>query len=85
VTRFFSSVKFNLIYEEKRIIKSLVSEWVTLIELNNPKEKRNCPSFKIEAMFCMYLLINWFKLSNERIEDAIFNSYIFRKFMKMIF
>jgi len=36
-------------------------------------------------MFRMYLLQNWFNLSDEGIEDAIYDSYAFRKFMGVDF
>lgn len=36
-------------------------------------------------MLRMYLLQVWFNLSDEGVEDAIYDSYAFRKFMKMDF
>ena len=33
----------------------------------------------------MYLLQSWFNLSNEGIEDVIYDSYAFRKFMVIDF
>lgn len=33
-------------------------------------------------MLRMYLLSNWFNLSDEAVEDAIYDSYAFRKFMR---
>jgi len=36
-------------------------------------------------MLRMYLLQNWFNLSDEGIEEAIYDSYAFRKFMKLDF
>ena len=39
----------------------------------------------IEKMLRMYLLQCWFNLSNEGIEDAIYDSYALRSFMKISF
>ena len=39
----------------------------------------------IEKMLRMYLLQSWFNLSDEGIEDAIYDSYAFRKFMGIDF
>ena len=39
----------------------------------------------IETMLRMYLLQAWFNLSDEGIEDAIYDSYAFRTFMKIDF
>jgi IS5 family transposase len=36
-------------------------------------------------MLRMYLLANWFNLSDEGVEDAIYDSYAFRKFMRVDF
>lgn len=50
-----------------------------------PDGKRGRPVKGIEKMLRMYLLQTWFNLSNEGIEDAIYDSYAFRKFMKINF
>ncbi len=47
--------------------------------------KRGRPVKGIETMLRMYLLQNWFNLSDEGIEDAVYDSYAFRKFMKIDF
>ena len=39
----------------------------------------------VETMLRMYLLANWFNLSDEGVEDAVYDSYAFRKFMKIDF
>ena len=39
----------------------------------------------IETMLRMYLLANWFNLSDEAVEDAIYDSYAMRKFMGIDF
>ena len=42
-------------------------------------------SLGIEKMLRMYLLQVWFNLSDEGVEDTIFHSYAFRKFMGINF
>ena len=49
------------------------------------KRKRGRPVKGIEKMLRMYLLQVWFNLSDEGIEDAIYDSYAFRKFMGINF
>lgn len=60
-------------------------EWVSIIVPFYPSGKRGRPTRGIETMLRMYLLQNWFNLSDEGIEDAIYDSYAFRKFMKIDF
>jgi len=50
-----------------------------------PNGKRGRPTKGIEKMLRMYLLQVWFNLSDEGIEDAIYDSYAFRKFMGIDF
>lgn len=50
-----------------------------------PSGKRGRPVKGIETMLRMYLLQTWFNLSDEGVEDAIYDSYAFRKFMKIDF
>ena len=50
-----------------------------------PDGKRGRPTKGIETMLRMYLLQVWFNLSDEGVEDAIYDSYAFRKFMKINF
>ena len=40
---------------------------------------------EIETMLRMYLMQNWFHLSDEGVEDAIYDSYAMRKFMQLDF
>ena len=47
--------------------------------------KRGRPTKGIEKMLRMYLLQSWFNLSDEGIEDAVYDSYAFRKFMGIDF
>ena len=55
-------------------------EWVEFVRPYYPKGKRGRPTRGIEKMLRMYLLQVWFNLSDEGIEDAIYDSYAFRKF-----
>ena len=59
--------------------------WVTLVAPYYPSGKRGRPPRGIEVMLRMYLLQNWFNLSDEGVEDAIYDSYAFRKFMGLNF
>ena len=60
-------------------------EWSALVEPYYPKGKRGRPPRGVEIMLRMYLLQNWFSLSDEGLEDAIYDSYAFRKFMGVDF
>lgn len=61
------------------------AEWVELIRPHYPSGKRGRPPKGIEKMLRMYLLQCWFHLSDEGMEDAIYDSYAFRKFMGINF
>ena len=61
------------------------AEWVSLILPYYPSGKRGRPTIGIEVMLRMYLLQNWFNLSDEAVEDAIYDSYSFRNFMGLNF
>lgn len=60
-------------------------EWVAYVEPYYPDGKRGRPPLGIEKMLRMYLLQCWFNLSDEGIEDAIYDSYALRWFMKINF
>lgn len=60
-------------------------EWCALIEPHYYKGNRGRPPMGIEKMLRMYLLQVWFNLSNEGVEEAIYDSYAFRKFMGLNF
>lgn len=60
-------------------------EWCTYIEPFYYKSKRGRPPMGIEKMLRMYLLQVWFSLSDESVEEAIYDSYAFRKFMGINF
>jgi len=60
-------------------------EWTAAVLPYYPSGKRGRPTRGAETMLRMYLLQNWFNLSDEGVEDAIYDSYAFRKFMKVDF
>lgn len=60
-------------------------EWVEFVRPYYPSGKRGRPVKGIETMLRMYLLQVWFNLSDEGVEDAIYDSYAFRKFMNIDF
>ena len=61
------------------------TEQVELIRPYYPSGKRGRPVRGIETMLRMYLLQIWFNLSDEGVEDAIYNSYAMRTFMGLDF
>jgi IS5 family transposase len=63
----------------------LWDEWVALVEPYYPKGKRGRPPIQLETILRMYLLQVWFNLSDEGVEDAIYDSYAMRKFMGINF
>ena len=60
-------------------------EWTGLVEPYYPSGKRGRRPRGVEIMLRMYLLANWFTLSDEGVEEAIYDSYAFRKFMGIDF
>ena len=59
--------------------------WIDLIKEHYPSGKRGRPPRGIETMLRMYLMQNWFNLSDAAIEDAIYDSYAMRNFMHIDF
>jgi IS5 family transposase len=59
--------------------------WVDMIRPWYPSGKRGRPPIGIETMLRMYLMQNWFSLSDEGIEDAIYDSYAMRTFVGINF
>jgi IS5 family transposase len=55
-------------------------EWVGYIAPYYPEGKRGRPPMGVEKMLRMYLLQCWFNLSDEGLEDAIYDSYAMRNF-----
>jgi IS5 family transposase len=62
--------------------------WVGLIEpyyYTDRPGKRGRKAKPVETMLRMYLLQVWFSLSDEGVEDAIYDSYAMRRFMRLDF
>ena len=59
--------------------------WINLIKAHYPSGQRGRPPRGIETMLRMYLMQNWFNLSDVGIEDAIYDSYAMRSFMHIDF
>lgn len=60
-------------------------ELITLIQPHYYNNHRGRPACSLEKMLRMYLLQTWFSISDEGLEDAIYDSYAFRKFMGVDF
>jgi IS5 family transposase len=58
-------------------------EWVAYVEPYYPSGRRGRPPMGIEKMLRVYLLQCWCNLSDEGIEDAVYDSYALRWFMKI--
>ncbi|MGL5824620.1 MAG: IS5 family transposase [Nocardioides sp.] len=64
------------------------AEWVGVIEPHYYADrpgKRGRKAKPIATMLRMYLLQAWFSLSDEGVEDAIYDSYAMRRFMRLDF
>ena len=61
------------------------ADWVNKILPYYPKGKRGRPPRGIEVMLRMYLLQIWFNLSDEGLEDAIYDSYAMPNFVGINF
>ena len=60
-------------------------DWVTMIRPYYPSGKRGRPPRGIETMLRMYLMQNWFNISDAGLEDAIYDSYAMRSFLHIDF
>ena len=60
-------------------------EWTGIILPYYPNGKRGRPTRGAETMLQMHLFQNWFNLSDEGVEDAIYDSHAFQKFMGIDF
>lgn len=60
-------------------------DWVGQIEPYYYNNIRGRHAKDIETMLRMYLLQNWYHLSDEAVEDAIYDSYAMKKFLKLDF
>ena len=61
------------------------SHWIEIIRPYYYNNKRGRKPIDIEIMLRMYLMQNWFNLSDEGMEEAIYDSYAMRKFLKINF
>jgi len=61
------------------------TRWVGLIEPHYYTGKKGRKPKSLETMLRMYLLQVWFSLSDEGVEDAIYDSYAMRTFMGLDF
>ena len=61
------------------------ANWIAMILPFYPSGKRGRPVKGIETMLRMYLMQIWFNLSDVAIEDAIYDSYAMRSFMRIDF
>ena len=61
------------------------SDWCALIAPYYPKAGNGRPPRDLEQVLRMYLLQVWFNLSDEATEDAIYDSYAMKRFLRMNF
>lgn len=59
--------------------------WIEMIRPYYPSGKRGRPVRGIETMLRMYLLQIWFNLSDVGVEEAIYDSYAMKSFMRLDF
>ena len=59
--------------------------WVDMIKPYYYKNRRGRRPRNIETMLRMYLMQNWFNLSDEGVEEAIYDSYAMRRFIGINF
>ena len=58
-------------------------EWMKLIAPFYVQKERGRKLIPLETMLRMYLMQNWFGLSDEGIEDAIYDNYAMKRFLKI--
>ena len=58
------------------------SAFCALIEPHYPKAGNGRPPVGLERMLRMYCLANWFNLSDEACEDALYDVPVFREFCR---
>lgn len=58
-------------------------EWLALIEPHYPKGERGRPPIGCERMLRLYLLQTWYNLTDEGMEDAVYDSQALRKFSRI--
>ena len=89
----FTNIEYNLRKKKNRREEFLdamdtIIPWSAWIEMIVPFDlsgKRGHPVKGIETMLRMYLMQIWFNLSDVAIEDAIYDSYAMRSFMRIDF
>jgi len=59
------------------------AEFCALLEPHYPKAGNGRPPVGVERMLRMYLLANWFNLSDEACEDALYDMPMFRDFCRI--
>ena len=66
-----------------QLVKTMVpwENWVEIIESVYSKVERGCPPMGAEKMLRMYLLQIWFNLSDELIEDSLYDIQPMRQFV----
>ena len=65
-----------------------ITPWDEIVERIKPyyyKDGKGRKPRGIETMFRMYLLQTWFRLSDNALEDAVYDSYAMRQFMHLDF
>ncbi len=60
-------------------------DWVDMIEPYYPKGTHGRKPIGAETMLRMYLMQNWFGLSDEGMEDAVYDSYAMKNFLGIDF
>ncbi|MHC1761303.1 MAG: IS5 family transposase [Negativicutes bacterium] len=58
-------------------------EWLVLIEPHYPQGDRGRPPIGCERMLRLYLLQSWYNLSDEGMEDAVYDSQALRQFSRI--
>lgn len=58
-------------------------KWLELIEPYYPKGERGRPPVGCERMLRLYLLQSWYNLSDEGMEDAVYDSQALRRFSRI--
>ena len=56
---------------------------VALIEPNNPPKATGRPAFAIETMLRIHLLLQWFRLSDPAVEEALYDTPVFASFARL--
>ena len=61
------------------------AHWIGIIQPYYYNNKRGRKPISIEVMLRMYFMQSWFNLSDEGMEEAIYDSYAMRSFLKINF